>query len=1508
MQALRQGKNALLESPTGTGKTLALLCAALAYQRQQRIDIAAALKVEVETAALKAHRDKLAERTRTAAAAAAGSSGSGGGGSGGNGDGGSGDVGGDSAGSTCNAGSSTIIGGSSAGSCSSSSNFPVHLAYEEDVTFDNAPSRAAAVVTPETAASPVAPSDEPAAARDSDDDAFESPKKKKQKKQKRAAAAVPKGAVAEEPSGGITAGVHAGVGGKEVAKGVVSVATAAPEGDKAAVADGSKAGGVQGGAGGVDGGVGDAAAKEAASAAPVLKLKRQKVPTIIFASRTHSQLGQVIGELRSCSGFLNHVAAGFHINPPTSTSTSAHGGAQLAALLPGPFRMTLLSSRAHSCIDKRATSLASGVDEGCRTALRERTCARKHRTAALRSQLPQVWDIEEAVEAGGAANGCPYFAAKEALVDAQLVLCPYNYVVDPTLRRIMNINLADSIILFDEAHNLADFCRSAASLRLPESALADAVMEMSRLCASALISGAARAAYVLLHNALSAIGGWLTDAAKELRPYEFETEARTWSGEQALGILGHRAGITAESAEQLESALQLISAEQEQDAAGDMAAAAAAAGGGGDAQQSKLSAPALNVVSGVITAARFMLGKESTNAAHYKMAVIRERDRSGGGGGDGGRRGVRRGRGSKEGSGGGSSGGGSGGGGGRMVMYWCLWCLSASVCFEEIAEQARSVVLTSGTLSPMDSFASELGVPFPIQLEAGHVIDVRQQCFVASVGACNGVSLKATFGNQGLAEYQDALGAALLNYARVVRGGVLVFFPSYGLLARVRERWELTGLLAQMQASKAVLEEPRAASDVEAVMRDFNVAVEGARKGGAVGGGAGGGGGGGGSWAERQAGKNGKVQGGGTGAILLAVCRGKVSEGIDFSDDYARLVIVVGIPYPSFKDLLVVAKKAYQNARHARDKAHLSGDAWYSQEAFRALNQAMGRCIRHRADFGAIILADPRFQFSGVQGGLSKWVRAQVQRFDAAEGVVEPLKRFFEAQAPLRALQPQTCKSDAGGGGGGASAKAAAAAAAAGAKTLFRSPTPGVRKRASPGTAEGERPPTRGGGQMTLAQSYARTPVAAAAEAAAAAAMCPAVSPVPQSALVVASPYAAASGGSARSSHGGDTIDLTLGADHPMTMRQGSGGGSGSGAATAHRAFAAAAAAAKPPAAAAAAAAPARKPISSGWVSVRPSGIKAGSAVLPGKLARPFVPVRPRQQAAVQPAQAVHEAQQAPQQHPYPMQHHQQQHSQQQQQHAQLVIQQQQQQQQHTPPETQHHVALGFNFEVAAPTQPFFSAPAAAPPPAAAAAASAYTSIFCASCRSMCADLTVLDGMHGGAAVVLPVRDRKSFFAALAARNWASGAPLAQQLQLAVQAHAAVQASLLSAMRPYEVLEVSASVALPAHIRPCSAEPGLQGPWQHWSVYDGVSFEPMFCYLCNPPQWVGCCFPAAGAGKSDMMEKMWFWGGAVTSSCVAASSGVGGESYLEVGAGGVAAPCSAAVARHAHAVAITKLR
>ena len=41
--------------------------------------------------------------------------------------------------------------------------------------------------------------------------------------------------------------------------------------------------------------------------------------------------------------------------------------------------------------------------------------------------------------------------------------------------------------------------------------------------------------------------------------------------------------------------------------------------------------------------------------------------------------------------------------------------------------QAWSIVLASGTLSPLDTFAGELRLPFHVQLEAPHVVNMERQ-------------------------------------------------------------------------------------------------------------------------------------------------------------------------------------------------------------------------------------------------------------------------------------------------------------------------------------------------------------------------------------------------------------------------------------------------------------------------------------------------------------------------------------------------------------------------------------------------------------------------------------------------------------------------------------------------------------------------------------------------------------------------------------------------------------
>ena len=47
------------------------------------------------------------------------------------------------------------------------------------------------------------------------------------------------------------------------------------------------------------------------------------------------------------------------------------------------------------------------------------------------------------------------------------------------------------------------------------------------------------------------------------------------------------------------------------------------------------------------------------------------------------------------------------------------------------------------------------------------------------------------------------------------------------------------------------------------------------------------------------------------GAVFFAVCRGKVSEGLDFSDANGRAVIITGLPYPALNDPKVRLKREF---------------------------------------------------------------------------------------------------------------------------------------------------------------------------------------------------------------------------------------------------------------------------------------------------------------------------------------------------------------------------------------------------------------------------------------------------------------------------------------------------------------------------------------------------------------------------------------------------------------------
>ncbi|VDK51510.1 unnamed protein product [Cylicostephanus goldi] len=275
-----------------------------------------------------------------------------------------------------------------------------------------------------------------------------------------------------------------------------------------------------------------------------------------------------------------------------------------------------------------------------------------------------------------------------------------------------------------------------------------------------------------------------------------------------------------------------------------------------------------------------------------------------------------------------------------------LWCMSPELAFISAFSECRSVILASGTLCPVETLKTELGLKFHSQMEGEQVIP-SEQIFAAvlPVGP-SGHHLCATYRNvsDGGSPFVSELALSIRTICQTVPKGILCFFPSYRMLTLVFEYMENASILRQVQQRKVVVKEPRRSSDLPAVMEIYEDAV-------------------------RNPTSHGRHV---DGALMFAVFRGKVSEGIDFADDLARLVISVGIPFPNAMDDLVKEKKIY-NDEFCKTKALLTGDQWYVSQAYRALNQALGRCLRHRNDWGALVLVDERLTAQAVRSGGSEF-------------------------------------------------------------------------------------------------------------------------------------------------------------------------------------------------------------------------------------------------------------------------------------------------------------------------------------------------------------------------------------------------------------------------------------------------------------------------------------------------------------------------------------------------------
>ena len=84
----------------------------------------------------------------------------------------------------------------------------------------------------------------------------------------------------------------------------------------------------------------------------------------------------------------------------------------------------------------------------------------------------------------------------------------------------------------------------------------------------------------------------------------------------------------------------------------------------------------------------------------------------------------------------------------------------------------------------------------------------------------------------------------------------------------------------------------------------------------------------------------------------------------------------------------------------------------YSQTAMRAVNQALGRVIRHRDDFGAVLLLDSRFGDPGTMANISSWLRP-CMKVATGFGQVSDRRARLSASLLRRRPSPRVAPADA---------------------------------------------------------------------------------------------------------------------------------------------------------------------------------------------------------------------------------------------------------------------------------------------------------------------------------------------------------------------------------------------------------------------------------------------------------------------------------------------------------------
>ncbi|TGO10444.1 hypothetical protein BTUL_0135g00290 [Botrytis tulipae] len=263
-------------------------------------------------------------------------------------------------------------------------------------------------------------------------------------------------------------------------------------------------------------------------------------------------------------------------------------------------------------------------------------------------------------------------------------------------------------------------------------------------------------------------------------------------------------------------------------------------------------------------------------------------------------------------------------------------CLDAAIAIKPVFERFSSVIITSGTISPLEMYPKMLN--FECVVQESYPMTLARRSFLPMIvtRGSDQVAISSGFQVRNEPAVVRNYGNLLTEMSKLTPDGMVVFFPSYLYMESIISMWQGMGILDEVWKYKLILVETPDAQETSLALETYRTAC-----------------------------CNGR------GAILLCVARGKVSEGIDFDHQYGRTVLCIGVPFQYTESRILKARLEF-----LRETYRIRENDFLSFDAMRHAAQCLGRVLRGKDDYGIMVLADRRFLKKRTQ--LPKWINQAI--------------------------------------------------------------------------------------------------------------------------------------------------------------------------------------------------------------------------------------------------------------------------------------------------------------------------------------------------------------------------------------------------------------------------------------------------------------------------------------------------------------------------------------------------